>query len=205
MTLARVNVSCFFENWCQERPVRHFGSEAGKGRQKEKVASSRSSHSGHLGLSSFGGQQRTCIHQFLDRATSFKSIIFPDILPTPHSWGLGTEEETTHNSYCQEYSLVGAHIVQLLQDTYIHSFTHIHTCTSTLATQLHTQSHLHTHCVHKDTQKQNYIHLCALTIAFTLLGTPKSYVQQHTCSYVHIHICIYPCRRLNAYTHIHIP
>ena len=152
-----------------------------------------------MGLSSSGGQQRTCTHQFLDGAPSFKSIIFPDILHTPHSWGLGTEEEATHSSCGQEYSLIGAHMVTYSsvtsRHTHSHLYTHVHP---------HLQhNYMHSHiCIKTHKTRTTYTHV-PLQL-HTLRHTKKLCTTTHI-SYVHIHICIYPCRQLNAYTHIHIP
>lgn len=156
-----------------------------------------------MGLSSSGGQQRTCTHQFLDRAPSFKSIIFPDILHTPHSWGLGTEEEAAHSSCCQEYSLVGAHIVivQLLQDTYIHTFTHMytHTC-NTIA---YTVTYAYTLCAQRHTKPGLHTPTCPYSCIHSLRHTKKLCATTHMfiCTHTHMHLPMKTIKCIHSYTH----
>lgn len=151
-----------------------------------------------MGLSSSGGQQRTCTHQFLDGAPSFKSIIFPDILHTLHSWGLGTEEEATHSSCCQEYSLIGAHIVthSSVTSRHIHShlYTHVHP---------HLQhNYMHSHiCIKTHKTRTTYTHV-PLQL-HTLRYTKKLCTTTHMfiCTHTHMHLPMQTIKCIHSYTH----
>lgn len=147
------------------------------------------------------GTAETCIHQFLDRAPSFKSITFPDILPAPHSWGLVTEEETTHNSCCQEYSLVGAHIVTHSSVTSRHIYSHIYT-----------HSHMYTHtwntiaytlCSQRYTKAELHTPTCPYNCIHTLRHTKKLCTTTHMfiCTHTHMYLPMHMIKCIHSYTH----